>query len=357
MIAQTLSEEQLNEFDRMNGGGRTTTDTFYDFLVRCVLSEDDLKNLEMKPNKKYLGPICEGTMGEIFGPRGIGKTWLRDAIAYCLTRKLNLGPFISNEPAGVLIVDGEMSLNLLKDRQRLSEHLPATIKPLDIISNEYLYCSGNPVINLSDPLWRDAFLELIKETSSRWDVIIFDNLSSFLPGIKENDQESWAPINGFFLQLKWMGKAVIFIHHAGKSGDQRGTSGREDQLDFVLKLTLPAGHDPADGCKFDAMLTKSRSLTGAEAAPFTFEIVEHENGGLTWAVTNQRESRKEIIIALLGNGVSQKSISDLMRVDKAYVCRTRTAAIKQKLLNDSGTGFTAIGSLKYGGFDVEKYVS
>jgi putative DNA primase/helicase len=160
-----------------------------------------------------------------------------------------------------------------------------------------------------------------------------------------------------FLQLKWMGKAVIFIHHAGKSGDQRGTSGREDQLDFVLKLTLPAGHDPADGCKFDATLTKSRSLTGAEAAPFTFEITEHENGGLTWAVTNQIESRKETIIALLGNGVSQKTISDLMGVDKAYISRTRTTAIKNKILTDSGASFTAIGSLKYSGVDIEKYIS
>lgn len=345
-------EEQVRTAD-----GQTTTNSLYDCLAGSILSEGALKNLEIKPIKKFLGPIHEGTMGEIYGPRGIGKTWLRDAIAYCLTRKLDLGPFKSDEPAGVLIVDGEMSLNLLKDRQALSENLPAAIKPLDIISNEYLYCGGNPVINLSDPLWRDAFLELIKETSSRWGVIIFDNLSSFLPGVKENDQESWAPINGFFLQLKWMGKAVIFIHHAGKSGDQRGTSGREDQLDFVLKLTLPAGHDPADGCKFDATLTKSRSLTGAEAVPFTFEITEHENGGLTWEVANQRESRKETIIALLGNGVSQKSISDLMGVDKAYVCRTRTTAIKQKLLTDTGASFTASGMLKYGGVDIEKYVS
>ena len=90
---------------------------------------------------------------------------------------------------------------------------------------------------------------------------------------------------------------------------------------------------------------------------FTFEITEHKNGGLTWTVTNQRESRKETIIALLGNGVSQKTISDLMGVDKAYVSRTRTTAIKQKLLSDSGDSFTASGMLKYGGVDIEKYVS
>jgi hypothetical protein len=236
-----------------------------------------------------------------------------------LTRNLDLGPLTSENPAGVLIVDGEMSLHLLKERQALSQNICPPLRPLDLISNEYLYQAGSPIINLGDKAWRDAFIELVKTNSNRWDVIIFDNLSSFLPGVKENDQESWTPINGFLLQLRWMGKAVIFIHHAGKNGDQRGTSGREDQLDFVLKLTIPAGRDPENGCKFDATFTKSRSLTGSEAAPFTFEICEHPNGGLTWAVTNQKESRKEMIIALSGNGFSQKYICDALGIDKAYM--------------------------------------
>lgn len=324
-------------------------------LMDAVLSEDALRNLEIKPNKKYLGPIGEGTMGEIYGPRGIGKTFLRDAISLCLTRNLDLGPLKCENPASVLIVDGEMSLHLLKERQSLSQNLGKPLKPLDIIANEQIYQAGSPVINLIDITWRDAFIELIKTMDDRWDVIIFDNLSSFLPGVKENDSEAWGPINGFFLQLRWLGKAVIFVHHAGKSGDQRGTSCREDQLDFVLKLTPAARHNPEAGCRFDATFTKARSLVGAEAAPFTFAISDHPKGGLMWSVTNQRESRKETIIALLGNGISQKSISEILDVDKGYVSRTKTAAIEKKLLNDSGAGFTAQGMLKYGDVNIDEF--
>jgi putative DNA primase/helicase len=334
--------------------GQTIRKSLLDTLVEGTLSENDLKNLEIRPVKKFLGPICEGSLGEIFGPRGIGKTYLRDVLALCLTRQIDLGPFKCENPAGILVIDGEMSLNHLKERlASLSQNMKEALKPLDLISNEYFYREGIRVINLANKKWRDAFIGLIKATAERYDVIVFDNLSSFLPGIKENDQEAWAPINGFLLQLRWMGKAVIFIHHAGKGGDQRGTSGREDQLDFVLKLTLPAAYDPEGGCCFDATLTKMRSLTGAEAAPFHFQIAEHPMGGLTWVVKNLKESKKEIIIALLGNGLSQKEISEILKVDKAHVSRVRKTAVKQGLLNDRG--FTALGSQKYGAFDIEKY--
>jgi len=342
-------EKQAKEAD-----GQVPKKTLLECLVNSILTENALRNLEIKPIKKYLGPICEGTIGEIFGPRGIGKTWLRDAISLCLTRKMDLGPLKCNNPAGVLIVDGEMGLGLMKERQELSANVPEPLLPLDYLSNEHLYQAGSPTLNLSDKSWRDAFIELMKISGDRWGVIIFDNLSSFLPGVKENDQDAWAPVNGFYLQLRWMRKAVIFIHHAGKSGDQRGTSGREDQLDFVLKLTLPPGHDPEGGCRFDATFTKKRSLTGSEAAPFTFEITAPPHGGLTWAVANKKESRKEVIIALLGNGIKQKSVSELMSVDKGYVSKTRTTAIKSGLLSASGTEFTAQGRLRYGGIDIEK---
>ena len=35
------------------------------------------------------------------------------------------------------------------------------------------------------------------------------------------------------------GMAVLLIHHAGKSGDQRGTSAREDIMDTVISLRRP----------------------------------------------------------------------------------------------------------------------
>lgn len=346
----------LNEFEEQvrAADGQQTSSGYYENLVHNVLGEDALRAMEIPPVKKYLGPIRERTTGQIFGPRGVGKTMVRDALALSLTRNLDFGPFKSEKAAGVLIIDGEMGADQLQARQILADGLPPAVRPLDYIINEHLYRQGMPVINLSDPLWRDAFIQLIKETGSRWDVIFLDNLSAFLPGFRENDTEAWGPINAFLLQLKWLGKCVVFYHHSGKNGDQRGTSSREDALDFVLKLSLPAGYDPQDGCKCDVTMTKSRSLTGAEAAPFTFEVKEKPSGGLTWLITGQRESKKELIVALLGNGISQREVADMMGIDKAYISRTKKWGVNNNLLTEAGE-FTASGHLKFGGFDIEKY--
>lgn len=344
-------EEQVRAAD-----GQIPERTKLEYLRLSLLSEIELQDIKIETPKKYLGPIVEGSLGEIYGPRGIGKTFLRDAISLCLTRKMDLGPFKCENEAGVLIVDAEMPLHLLKDRQReLSRNVGKALKNLDTIANEQLYKSGSSPINLSDPTWRNSILELIATENDRWNVIILDNLSSLLPGIKENDKDAWGPINQFLLQLRWMGKAVIFIHHAGKSGDQRGTSGREDQLDFVLKLTLPAGHNPEEGCRFDATLTKSRSLTGSEAQPFTFGIIPYPAGGLTWTTASQRENKKETIIALLGSGTTQKTIAEIMKVSKGYVSQVRASAITRRVLDAKGTGFTQEGLLKYGDIDLERY--
>jgi hypothetical protein len=122
-----------------------------------------------------------------------------------------------------------------------------------------------------------------------------------------------------------------------------------------LKLTLPPGYDPEDGCRFDATFTKSRSLIGQEAAPFTFEITQHPDGGLTWTVTNRKEHRREIIIALLGNAISPKDVCNILAVTKGYVSRVRKQAIDQKLLTASGASFTPVGLFKYGDIDIEKF--
>jgi putative DNA primase/helicase len=345
---------QINEADEQTTETEQSEKSHLEHLRQSVLSEDALKDLEIEPQKKYLGPISEGTLGEIFGPRGIGKTFLRDVISLSLTRGLDMGPFKCENAASVLIVDGEMSLHLLQARQALSRNAGDPLKALDIIANERLFQAGSPPLNLSDPAWRDSLIELIKDEGDRWDVIMFDNLSALLPGVKENDSEAWGPVNQFFLQLRWMKKAGIFIHHAGKSGEQRGTSGREDALDWVIKLTLPAGHNPEDGCRFDAELTKSRSLTGPEAAPFTFAIIPHPEGGLTWSITGQREARKDAIVALLGNGIPQREVPAILGIDKGYVSRVKAQAIGQGQLNEEGTEFTAAGRLKYGDVDIEK---
>jgi hypothetical protein len=72
------------------------------------------------------------------------------------------------------------------------------------------------------------------------EVIVFDNVSTLFISGRENDAESWLPVQAWLLKLRRAGKAVIIVHHAGKGKAQRGTSRREDILDVVLNLRSPS---------------------------------------------------------------------------------------------------------------------
>ena len=52
-------------------------------------------------------------------------------------------------------------------------------------------------------------------------LVILDNLSALCGGA-ENDAESWQSMQDFILRLRRRGLAVLFAHHSGKGGLQRG---------------------------------------------------------------------------------------------------------------------------------------
>jgi hypothetical protein len=90
-----------------------------------------------------------------------------------------------------------------------------------------------------------AIAEVIPPDTS---LIVVHSLSSLVRGdARENDAESWSAVAEWALQQRVMGRSVLFDHHAGKSGAQRGTSKREDLLDTVLALRPVLDHKPNIG--------------------------------------------------------------------------------------------------------------
>ena len=56
------------------------------------------------------------------------------------------------------------------------------------------------------------------------------------------------------------------LHHMNKTGGQRGTSGREDNLDISILLEKPSDYVPEDGARFVVNFTKAR--VGNKDLPF-----------------------------------------------------------------------------------------
>jgi putative DNA primase/helicase len=100
------------------------------------------------------------------------------------------------------------------------------------------------------------------------------------------------------------------VHHSGKSGEQRGTSRREDVLDTVIGLRRPADYNPNQGARF----MKSRAHFGDAGRPFEASLVATADGrGLTWTACDLKPGLLEEAAALFRSGVAEKwcPVSDL----------------------------------------------
>src|SRR3989442_10822329 len=113
-------------------------------------------------------------------------------------------------------------------------------------------------------------------------VVILDNISCVFSGISDDGKEDWEPIASWLIRLRHRGLSVVLVHHAGKGGQQRGTSGREDALDTVIALEWPPNYDPKEGCHFHLRFTKARSVKGEAVTALDVRLEGTEEQSLTW---------------------------------------------------------------------------
>ncbi|MBN2319300.1 MAG: AAA family ATPase [Acidobacteria bacterium] len=319
-------------------------------LESNIITADEFINLEVPKTKRILYPWLEiGSINEIVATKGLGKTWLGLGIATAITRRniqdIQIGPWEVYRKAGVLYIDGEMQINHMQERVKelekaygpMSKKRPLWLLSASHFANQYDGAS----INITSADWRDTLYDCIKAQRNKYRVLILDNLSALTPGIDENPKLDWDPINQWLLKLRHLGITVIFMHHTGKSGDQRGTSGREDAVDCVLKLTRPAGWTEECGAFFKISFNKARHLKGDQQKSFCLEIVENPDGeGLIWREREETATRgktdREGIIADLVRGLSGKDIASKWECSDPYISKVKRQAISDGYLNKNG---------------------
>lgn len=234
----------------------------------------DFLATEFPPREPLIEPlITKKSVGMIYGWRGIGKTHLQLHLAICAVTGSSFFRYPVPKPFNVLLIDGEMPAAALQER--ISQQLAIVgMEPraeLRILSYD-LQENGLP--NLADPAQQpllDPFLEGI-------DLVICDNLATLARGGKENDAESWQHVQAWALRQRAAGRSVLFIHHAGKGGMQRGTSAKEDVLDVVIQLKTPSDHEPDQGARFEVHFQKNRGFYGEDAEPFECHLVDTGDG-------------------------------------------------------------------------------
>jgi hypothetical protein len=140
-------------------------------------------------------------------------------------------------------------------------------------------------------------------------LLVLDNLSCLVRESKENEGDSWVPIAGWALDLRRRGISVLFVHHSGKAGDQRGTSRREDLLDSVVELKHPSDYSPSEGLRVEVAYKKSRGFYGDEARPFEVKLQAGPSGEAVWTIANPDTSLEDRVLEMRHLGMSVREIA------------------------------------------------
>ncbi len=274
----------------------------------------DFLALELPPRGMLLAPILpEKSISMIFGPRGCGKTHIGLGIALAVAAGDRFLRWTASRPARVLYLDGEMPAKVLQgrldDALKLVSDVASARSNLAILSADQIERS---LPDLGSDDGREAYATLLDGVK----LIIVDNLSTLCRTGKENEAEGWAAIQSWALEQRRAGRSVLFIHHSGKGGEQRGTSKREDVMDTVIKLSRPDDYQQTQGARFLVEFTKARGMFGDDAEPFEASLADN-----VWTMQESVNERDALILALNADGLAQRAIAKQVGIGVATVNR------------------------------------
>lgn len=273
---------------------------------------------EHPPREHIIGPFVRQGIGMVYAPAGVGKTHFCLGLAFAAATGGSFLRWEAERVSPVLYIDGELPAYILQERlgrMLRSSGISGAI-PFNIITPDEQEDGIMP--DLSTGQGQEAVMPAIE----RAEFIVLDNISTLCRTGKENEAESWIPVQSWALRLRKAGKCVVFVHHAGKGegASPRGTSKREDVMDVIIGLNRPAGYEAEQGCVFEVAFRKARNFrTADEIRAFEARMDVGVDGCADWRCipVNERNDRK--IEELLNQGLTQRQIAQELAVSPQYV--------------------------------------
>lgn len=255
----------------------------------------------------------------MYAPRGIGKTFAALSVAVAVASGGAVFNWRAPMPKRTLYVDGEMPATSMQSRlAALVSGMavpPLALDYLKLITPDMQPCPMPDLSTMSGQMLLEPDLKDV-------DMVVLDNIATLCRTGKENESQSWQTMQAWLLELRRRGITVLLIHHAGKSGDQRGTSAREDIMDTVISLRRPREYSMAEGARFEVHLTKARGILGDDAKPFEANLVT-EGNALHWQIKELEDVELEELKRLLSEGYSIRDCAEEMGKSKGAIQRLK----------------------------------
>lgn len=285
----------------------------------------ELLTLDIPPRESFLAPwLTAQSLSMVYAWRGTGKTLAALAIAYAVAAGGSCFGWHAPKPRRVLYLDGELPAAELQARAAAlvaSEDAQPAPGMLRFLTPD-LQPRGMP--NIASPQGQAALEPLVAAA----DLIVVDSIATLGRAGRENEAEGWQPVATWALEQRAAGRAVLFIHHAGKGGQQRGTSSREDILDVVLSLKRPNDYHEREGARFLVQFEKARALKGKDVEPFEARLESGPDGRRIWTCKPADIGRLEQVRELVDLGMTQREIAAELGIGLATAHRA-VKAIKE----------------------------
>ncbi|MES2467022.1 MAG: AAA family ATPase [Verrucomicrobiota bacterium] len=256
----------------------------------------------LPPRRRILGNwLFAGDLGAIIASRGSGKTWFTMLISKAIATGTSLGDWSAPEqPLRVGIYDSEMAMEDLHGRAASCGL--ASVPNILLLSYSAILQARQRPLNLANLEDHALLIEWAKE--ERLDVVFLDNLTTSVSGVEENGNDDFRDkVQPLLLSARAAGITLIIVGHLGRNGKWRGASGKEDMLDWTLKLSRDEDSDD------NHLVVKSNFDK--------FRRSRDGNGPLRWTIraavgeeidiTSEPFHGLEAMIALIAAGVTKPS--------------------------------------------------
>ena len=150
----------------------------------------------------------------------------------------------------------------------------------------------------------------IEALTDKADVIIIDHLTAFTSG--RNSPESWYQFYSHLRRLTQRGKTILLLHHAGKNGQQRGTSILDDDIDMKIRLERSAKFENEVLVTFEKH--RDDQTLGKALQPFRYRWGQGPNGQLYWWIVDAEPSATKDWAPL-----PETNNDHVRSVDEAYI--------------------------------------
>lgn len=286
-----------------------------------VVPYSELLTLELPKADPLIDPlITVGGTFMIYSYAKFGKSWLATEMAFCVAKGVQTifgghegpgGHWPIFGPMRTLYLYGEMHGERIRERLKLIALAHDTSPEFDgmaVVSKDYQRitraCRAAHAWRPSIATERDR--KAIEEVlvAGEYKFLVLDNISTLWSAAQEDQSHQVAVLKDWFIDLNARGITILFLQHAGKSGDFLGDSAQVHILDSWIKLVHPGDYRKSQGmrCIVNVEGVRHELRDPHWAVPFEVQLVTSPERGAEWLTKPAAEALKKSAFEMFGNG-------------------------------------------------------